>query len=628
MQDTADIIGFYEAFFNHSLEGILVLNEDHIIKFSNFEAEKILRFPKHELSNQRFADKVPANFQEECDVLCCRAFEEKTTIQTIVALHNENKAFFEVRLRYHFHPELGSLVIVIFYDVTHRLKIEQDLEEERKLYINILEEMTDSFISFDHDWHYTYINEKALQFFDKNKNKADYIGKVLWEVAPGIISTFEEQYRHVMEKREPSVFYTDKLLMNHWFEIRAFPHDGGIAVLYRDSTEQKQREQELERSNKRFAVAFCSSPIASAILRFKDGCFIDVNTSFTELFGYDCIELLGTNIFDLGIFDSCSEKERKKLMRKLKNSRMIKDSEIISKTKTGALIYTSISAELINLYGESHILASAIDITEKKKKESSVDRLNEILEKKVYERTIELTQALEREKEGNDLKSRFVSTASHEFRTPLACLLTSVSLLEKYIGPENQHNVVRHLNKIKSSVNTLTDILNDFLSLDKLEHGKVQISGDSFCMKKILESIIDEMNLILKKGQYIRFVHSGEDVIFQDKKIIYNALINLISNAIKYSPENKCIEILLEVKKSKVICNIKDGGLGIPESEQKNIFSLFFRARNVETIQGTGLGLAIVKKYMELIGGKIYFTSIENEGSVFTIEFPKIMEKK
>ncbi|THU39544.1 PAS domain S-box protein [Niastella caeni] len=259
-----------------------------------------------------------------------------------------------------------------------------------------------------------------------------------------------------------------------------------------------------------------------------------------------------------------------------------------------------------------------------RKAESFIERykMYEALEKKVKERTHELTEALEREKELSDLKSRFLSIASHEFRTPLSTILSSTSLIDKYNKEEQEENRKKHTARIKSSVKNLTDILDDFLSLDKLEQGKVKVTKNIINLHEFSTEIIEELNGILKAGQVINLSYNGDRNIEQDKKILRNVLLNLLSNAIKYSAEHKAIFLSVDIENNLVSMKVKDEGIGIPEEDQKNLFSKFYRAKNAIAIQGTGLGLNIVKRYVELLDGEITFISKQNEGSTFMISFP------
>jgi PAS domain S-box-containing protein len=252
----------------------------------------------------------------------------------------------------------------------------------------------------------------------------------------------------------------------------------------------------------------------------------------------------------------------------------------------------------------------------------------EIQERKVAEATLrknelDLRKAIEKERELNTLKSRFVSMASHEFRTPLSTILSSADLLEMYTTEEQQDKRIKHTTRIKSAVNNLISILNDFLSLSKLEEGKIEISPVEFNLEEFCEEVMDDVQALLKPGQV--FQHHGlksDTIILLDKKMLKNILINLFSNAIKYSEPGKPIDCFVEIKNNELWVSIQDHGIGIPEEEQQHLFTRFFRAHNAENIPGTGLGLNIVKRYIELMNGHINFESILGKGTTFHIHIP------
>ncbi len=235
----------------------------------------------------------------------------------------------------------------------------------------------------------------------------------------------------------------------------------------------------------------------------------------------------------------------------------------------------------------------------------------------------ELRRAYEKEKELSELKSRFVSMASHEFRTPLSTILSSADLIEAYTREEQQEKRARHTGRIKSSVSNLTGILNDFLSLRKLEEGKVGIQPAPFMLFPFLETTADELSGLLKPGQHILKHLPERDVeIFSDPKVLKNILFNLLSNAIKYSDAGSPIDCMVEQDGDKLRISVKDHGIGIPKEEQQHVFTRFFRAHNAENIQGTGLGLNIVKRYVELLGGSINFESELSKGTTFVCVLP------
>ncbi len=212
--------------------------------------------------------------------------------------------------------------------------------------------------------------------------------------------------------------------------------------------------------------------------------------------------------------------------------------------------------------------------------------------------------------------------ASHEFRTPLSTILSSISLLSKYSTTEDQPKRDKHIDRIKSSVKSLTDILNEFLSLGRIEEGKVEVNPDSFDLIQFISNIIYEMNVLLKPGQHIQYTHVGSPITYSDSNLLKHVVINLLSNAIKFSPENSTITIESEIKNDNTQLKFSDKGIGIPTIDQVHLFERFFRATNVANIQGTGLGLHIVGRYIDLLNGTIQYTSELENGSTFTINYP------
>lgn len=236
----------------------------------------------------------------------------------------------------------------------------------------------------------------------------------------------------------------------------------------------------------------------------------------------------------------------------------------------------------------------------------------------------EVSLSLEKEKELNQLKSRFVSMASHEFRTPLSSVQLSASLIDKYAEPYDNKNITKHVSKIKNAVSNLTTILNDFLSLERLEAGKVEPTFTAFDLVKLSEEITEEMQMMAKQDQNIIYQHTGlESTVLLDLNLLKNCMINLISNAIKYSGENTFIEFNTEITDSQCMVTIKDNGIGIPESDHKHLFQPFFRANNTGNIPGTGLGLNIVLRYATLMRGELYFESTLHTGTKFVLSFNK-----
>lgn len=378
------------------------------------------------------------------------------------------------------------------------------------------------------------------------------------------------------------------------------------------------------------------------IISNKQGVIVRANPSSEKLFGYASGELIGKTIETLvpNKYSIDHSKLREGYIKHPHARSMGKNMDLSAKRKDGSEFPVEISLSYFNQEDLTYVIAFIIDITERRQHEIRVKKLNAELEKKVDERTKvlheallelenskeQLSEALSKEKELNDMKSRFVTMASHEFRTPLSTILSSISLVNKY--NDGDEKIERHVNRIKSAVTNMTLILNDFLSAEKLEEGKVFVRAEKFNIHTLVEEILLELNGILKPGQKLNYEHSGNTDVELDKQMIRNILLNLVSNAIKFSPENKTVSVISNLTNSHLTLTVKDEGLGIPKDEQEHLFQRFFRAKNVTNIQGTGLGLNIVSKYLEAMNGEIEFESELNIGTKFQLKIPLVFKNE
>ena len=363
-----------------------------------------------------------------------------------------------------------------------------------------------------------------------------------------------------------------------------------------------------------------------------------INPAALKLFGYQSGEVIGNNISML-----MPEPDRSSHDQYIANyeetgkKRIIGIGREVHGLKKDGTTFPFRLAVSEVFYKDRKVFTGFVhDLTHQKEAEIELKKHTQELEVMVRERTkdliklvSELEQAkadvsvsLEKEKELNQLKSRFVSMASHEFRTPLSSVQLSASLITKYVEKGEYSPIEKHTGRIKSSVQLLTNILDDFLNLEKLEAGVVAVNK---CRTNILhagEEVTEEMQLICKKNQHIIYQHTGEESDFLiDPNLLKNSIINLISNAIKYSGEDTFIEFNTEIAHNQLQVTVKDNGIGIPREEQPNLFAAFFRAHNTGNIPGTGLGLNIVKRYVELMGGRLTYCSEVNQGATFKMYF-------
>lgn len=370
------------------------------------------------------------------------------------------------------------------------------------------------------------------------------------------------------------------------------------------------------------------------------------NQRSDQLFGYDKDELLGQQLSIL--IPSAQREKHKKLAEDVYwediGIREMKGRNLSGLHKNGEQIPLQVGLSPFSLYGNKYVLTLIEDLSEIKEKDNQIYELNTQLEKKIRLRTQELRDtvailkrevkrrkeaedkikdALQRERELNDLKTKFLSLVSHEFKTPLSGILTAATLVGKYNTEEGQGKREKHLKTIIGEVRRLNTILTDFLSIERLEQGKEVYRLADFSLSKVVNEVIYDANMILKDGQKINYPQNIDDTIInQDERIVGLALTNLLHNAIKYSSEDTEIDFRVNLSENKIAFHIKDQGIGIPEADQKHIFDRYFRAENVLLTQGTGIGLNIIKAHIENLGGSIYFKSKENTGSVFTMELP------
>lgn len=369
-----------------------------------------------------------------------------------------------------------------------------------------------------------------------------------------------------------------------------------------------------------------------------------VNKFAAELFGYQPEELYGLRIETLipMRYHKSHHQHHFTYFKSPQNRPMGLGMDLFAIKKNGVEFPVEVSLGTYKINDDVYIISFINDISLRKESEEAIKRLNAELEQKVLDRTealadaivqlqkqiketeeaeAELAKSLVKEKELGELKSRFVSMASHEFRTPLSTITSSAYLLQKYVTTEDQPKREKHLERIISSVNTLTDILDDFLSVGKIEEGKIvakPLEGD---IQEHVKTVINQVSPILKKGQQVYYSHQGNKMTQFDPSLMKHIILNLLSNAIKFSAENKPISIATDTREQPWTLSISDEGIGIADQDQVNLFDRFFRGSNATTIQGTGLGLHIVAKYAQMMDGTIECKSVLHEGTSFILKF-------
>lgn len=370
------------------------------------------------------------------------------------------------------------------------------------------------------------------------------------------------------------------------------------------------------------------------------------NEAADNMFGYKHGELLGKDLSTLipRKYHHNHHHQVDNFMQKSDSRQMGHGRDLYGLRKDGTTFPVEAGLNPFKVSGAKYVMALVTDITVRKNQELQIVELNAQLENRIELRTKELKQtileleeevtrrkqaehrikeSLRKERELNELKTKFLSLVSHEFKTPLSGVLTSATLAGKYTKTEQQDKRDKHLKTIQSKVKYLNNILNDFLSIERLESGKATYKFESFPLSKVINEVIYNSNMLLKDGQRIIYPSNIEDIIVNfDEIILELALTNLINNSIKYSPEFTQISVVVRPHDNQLSIDVIDEGMGIPKDEQKYIFNRYFRAENALLNQGTGIGLNIVKSHLENLNGSISFESEEGKGSKFTITFP------
>ncbi len=477
----------------------------------------------------------------------------------------------------------------------------------------------------------------------------------------------EIELRNILSKlANQDVIYTDlctrnKLTNNIIYldsRVTAFRTEDkklqGYAIISFDISSELRARKELVKSQN-YLHSIIQTASDGIIIINSDGIIQSVNNALTRLFDYEAEEITGQNISMLmPLFQQENHDSNRTVDYQTGIQNLIgRGEEVEGKKRNGEIFPFRLSISKVILEGATFYTGIVHDLTKQKRTEQNLIELNKELEQRVHDRTEELAdtvnkllkevgerknaqallvenevkikKSLKKERELSDLKSRFISMASHEFRTPLAAISLSASLIGKYNDTDdtNSEKRLKHLERIQSNIKTVTEILDDFLSLSRLEEGKLENKPSLIDIEIFTRDIIDDLVGYKKVEQKIHYSHLSDHLrVNLDSKLLKNIIINLLSNAIKYSQDDGGIYILTEISSKNLKITVKDEGIGIPKKDQKFLFDRFFRATNVYNIKGTGLGLNIVKQYVDIMNGNITFESKEGKGTSFFIVIP------
>ncbi len=387
----------------------------------------------------------------------------------------------------------------------------------------------------------------------------------------------------------------------------------------------------------------------------ENGIIVMNNKSLEKMFGFNQDELLHQSIAVL-IPERYKEININHFLDLIKNPEQFKEgsvNELYGLHKDGKILHVEVKIKHFEYDGHLYTKLMISDISLRKHNEHKIRSINYGLEKEIKKQNKELKHlvkklkssnsqlkqevqqkvlaerkakaSFKKEKEYHVLKSKFLSMASHEFKTPLSGIYTSATLIGKYNDPVDE-KINIHVEKIKKLVNQFNAILDDFLLLEKTESKAINYQPEIFVFYKLMKEILHDAQSVIKKGQRFQLTQGNEKAeVFHDKKILSLIFRNIIYNAIKYSNKDSVITIDISTN-GYITVKVKDQGIGIPKEDQKHIFERFFRAANALPFQGTGIGLNIVKHHIESLKGSINFKSKESEGTVFIVKLPLKIE--
>lgn len=521
------------------------------------------------------------------------------------------------------------------YDIAgFHLSLLQAVSRNTTAFLGVIEKETKCFV---------YVNKHGLRMFEFPDPEISIGQMDLSFLQPLTESEINDIFLKVLEKGSwhREMEFITRTGNDFWGKIDISPFTFEEKDFFFIHIEIIERFKEAEvklAGERRMSGAFIDYASIGIVIGNMHGQIVRINPFALQLFGYKEHEVMGREIEILipMRFHDKHAGHRTRFVNRPQNRPMGTGMDLYAVRKGGQEFPVEVSLGTYTMEEEKFVIAFVSDITIRKNAELEIKTLNDELENKVVERTRQLTDVLrqleeseselkkmlEKEKEVGELKSRFVSMASHEFRTPLSTILSSAYLVEKYNTTEAQPKRVKHIERIISSVTMLTDILNDFLSVGKIEEGKIVVRPSTFNLQDVVHQIIGDISNLLKPGQLLDYSHTGPEKVTSDASLLKHVMINLIANAVKFSPEMTKIKVSTETVADHFIIEVRDHGIGIAQDDLQHLFERFYRGSNAVHIQGTGLGLHIVARYIELLDGSIQCESELGKGTLFTVKVP------
>jgi len=605
----------YKLISQNSSDCICLQELDGRFVFVSPSSKDVLGYTPHELQNLRLREIITPDYLYKVSDTMLNIIEGKlkTVSVTFQAKHKDGSLQWLETVGGAILDDQGEPIFLqtSTRNVTDRVEAQKQLKESEERYKLITENSNDIVTLMDIKGTYVFITPSIKETMGYEveeligRNTLEFIHPDdAKEIGPG----FEESVKN--KTKELTKVFRFKHKNGSWRWIKA---TGGVIldendqpIYFRsnkiDITDRKLTEEKLRAKEEQYKLVSENSADVICLHRLG-GSFTFVSPSCKRLLGYTVEEKMQLTMEDL-IHPDDYKRAQEVFEDTVKNKRKNTITQYRYKKKNGDFFWVGVSmSAVLNDDDEvQFVLTSTRDITE-------------------------IVNVIEKERQLNKLKSSFISMASHEFRTPLTTIQSSNELISMYLDnrPEMPDNkLVKHVTRIRTELDRLNALLKDVFTLGRLDVGKTHLKKEITSLPGIVKQVIMECQVQFKNRSVRLNIEGKERQLLLDSQLISHAISNLISNALKYSPEAKDPDVTVRFEQESVQIEVKDYGIGIPSRDQASLFESFSRASNVGDIEGTGLGLVIVKQFIEMHGGEIKFQSEVGKGTSFIVNIPNV----